>query len=40
MIVGTIVVAVVASLLSPAARRAKIDARLEEDAKKSMSQAD
>ena len=40
VIVGTIVVAVVASLLSPAARRAKIDARLEEDAKKSMSQAD
>lgn len=40
VIVGTIVVAVVASLLSLAARRAKIDARLEEDAKKSMSQAD
>ncbi|WP_347107422.1 TerC family protein [Paenarthrobacter sp. S56] len=40
VIIGTIVVAVVASLLSPAARQAQIDARLEEDAKKSMSEAD
>ncbi|MET3902892.1 TerC family protein [Paenarthrobacter sp. 4246] len=40
VIVGTIVVAVVASLLSPAARQAKIDARLEEDARKSMSEAE
>jgi len=40
VIVGTIVVAVVASLLSPAARQAKIDARLEEDARKSLSEAE
>ncbi|MEJ1115018.1 TerC family protein [Paenarthrobacter sp. CCNWLY172] len=40
VIVGTIVIAVVASLLSPAARQAKIDARLEEDARKSLSEAE
>ncbi|WP_426002567.1 TerC family protein [Paenarthrobacter sp. NyZ202] len=40
VIVGTIVIAVVASLLSPAARQAKIDERLEEDARKSMSEAE
>jgi tellurite resistance protein TerC len=40
VIVGTIVVAVVASLMSPQARQAKLDARLEEDAKKSMSEAE
>jgi tellurite resistance protein TerC len=34
VIVGTIIVAVVASLLSPAARQAKLDARLEKDAKR------
>ncbi|MCX2746937.1 TerC family protein [Arthrobacter sp. MI7-26] len=36
VIIGTIVVAVVASLLSPAANRSKLDARLEEDSRKSM----
>ncbi|MFK0000846.1 TerC family protein [Paenarthrobacter sp. NPDC090522] len=40
VIIGTIVIAVAASLLSPAARQAQIDARLEEDAKKSMSEAE
>lgn len=40
VIVGTIVVAVVASLMSPQARQAKLDARLEADAKKSMSEAE
>ncbi|SDW55824.1 tellurite resistance protein TerC [Arthrobacter sp. yr096] len=40
VIVGTIIVAVVASLLSPAARQAKLDARLEKDAQKSMSEAE
>jgi tellurite resistance protein TerC len=40
VIVGTIIVAVVASLLSPAARQAKLDARLEEDARKSLSEAE
>ncbi|MGO4434322.1 TerC family protein, partial [Paenarthrobacter sp. RAF9] len=40
VIVGTIIVAVVASLLSPAARKAKMDARLEEDARKSLSEAE
>ncbi|MFI2562799.1 TerC family protein [Paenarthrobacter sp. NPDC018779] len=40
VIIGTIVIAVVASLLSPAAKKAQIDARLEEDAKKSMSEAE
>ncbi|GAA2844641.1 TerC family protein [Paenarthrobacter ilicis] len=40
VIVGTIIVAVVASLLSPAARKAHMDSRLEEDARKSMSDAD
>ncbi len=40
VIIGTIVVAVVASLLSPAAKQAQIDARLEEDAKKSLSEAE
>lgn len=36
VIIGTIVVAVVASLLSPGANRSKLDARLEEDSRKSM----
>ncbi|WAH96882.1 TerC family protein [Arthrobacter sp. MMS18-M83] len=36
VIIGTIVVAVVASLLSPAAIKSKLDARLEEDSRKSM----
>jgi tellurite resistance protein TerC len=36
VIIGTIVVAVVASLLSPAASKSKLDARLEEDSRKSM----
>ncbi|HKU29054.1 TerC family protein [Arthrobacter sp. NyZ413] len=36
VIVGTIVVAVVASLLTPAASKSKLDARLEEDSRKSM----
>ncbi|WP_309074423.1 TerC family protein [Paenarthrobacter sp.] len=40
VIVGTIIVAVVASLLSPQARQAKLDARLEADIKKSMSEAE
>ncbi|MCF3141187.1 TerC family protein [Paenarthrobacter sp. AR 02] len=40
VIVGTIIVAVVASLLSPAAGKAKMDARLEEDARKSLSEAE
>ncbi|WP_420181069.1 TerC family protein [Paenarthrobacter sp. TA1.8] len=40
VIVGTIIVAVVASLMSPQARQAKLDARLEADAKKSMSEAE
>ncbi|WOH16796.1 TerC family protein [Paenarthrobacter sp. GOM3] len=40
VIVGTIIVAVVASLLSPAARKAQLDARLEEDARKSLSEAE
>lgn len=40
VIVGTIIVAVVASLMSPAARQAKLDSRLEEDARKSMSEAE
>jgi tellurite resistance protein TerC len=40
VIIGTIVVAVVASLLSPAAQRSKLDARLEEDARKSYSDAE
>ncbi len=40
VIIGTIIVAVVASLLSPAARKAQLDARLEEDARKSMSEAE
>ncbi|MBT2587204.1 TerC family protein [Arthrobacter sp. ISL-95] len=40
VIVGTIIVAVVASLLSPQARQAKLDARLEADATKSMSEAE
>ncbi|UKA57120.1 TerC family protein [Arthrobacter sp. FW306-2-2C-D06B] len=36
VIIGTIVVAVVASLLTPAASKSKLDARLEEDSRKSM----
>ncbi|NQD89588.1 TerC family protein [Paenarthrobacter sp. CM16] len=40
VIVGTIIIAVVASLMSPQARQAKLDARLEADAKKSMSEAE
>lgn len=40
VIVGTILVAVVASLMSPQARQAKLDARLEADVKKSMSEAE
>jgi tellurite resistance protein TerC len=36
VIIGTIVVAVVASLLTPAAAKSKLDARLEEDSRKSM----
>lgn len=36
VILGTIVVAVVASLLTPAASKSKLDARLEEDSRKSM----
>ncbi|MBB6403145.1 TerC family protein [Arthrobacter sp. AZCC_0090] len=36
VIIGTIAVAVVASLLSPAATKSKLDARLEEDSRKSM----
>lgn len=35
VIIGTIVVAVVASLLTPAASKSKLDARLEEDSRKS-----
>jgi tellurite resistance protein TerC len=37
VIIGTIAVAVVASLMSPAASKSKLDARLEEDSRKSMS---
>ncbi|GAA3279232.1 TerC family protein [Paenarthrobacter aurescens] len=40
VIVGTIIIAVVASLMSPQARQAKLDARLEADAKKTMSEAE
>jgi tellurite resistance protein TerC len=40
VIVGTIIVAVIASLISSAAQQAKIDARLEEDARKSLSDVD
>lgn len=40
VIIGTIVVAVVASLLTPAAQKSKLDARLEEDARKSYSDAE
>ncbi|BAS17942.1 uncharacterized membrane protein Mb2742 [Arthrobacter sp. Hiyo8] len=36
VILGTIVVAVVASLLTPAGSKSKLDARLEEDSRKSM----
>ncbi|WP_284981369.1 TerC family protein [Arthrobacter sp. efr-133-TYG-118] len=36
VIIGTIVVAVVASLMTPAASKSKLDARLEEDSRKSM----
>ncbi|MGO4857473.1 TerC family protein [Arthrobacter sp. 2MCAF14] len=36
VIIGTIVVAVFASLLTPAASKSKLDARLEEDSRKSM----
>jgi tellurite resistance protein TerC len=40
VIVGTIIIAVIASLISSAAQQAKIDARLEEDSRKSMSDVD
>jgi tellurite resistance protein TerC len=40
VIVGTIIVAVIASLVSSKAAQAKVDARLEEDARKSMSDAE
>jgi tellurite resistance protein TerC len=37
VIIGTIVVAVIASLASSKASKAKLDARLEEDSRKSLS---
>jgi tellurite resistance protein TerC len=40
VIVGTIIVAVIASLISSAAQQAKLDARLEEDARKSRTGVD
>jgi tellurite resistance protein TerC len=40
VIIGTIIIAVVASLLSPAAKQSKLDARLEEDSRKSLSDVD
>ncbi|MDQ0756537.1 TerC family protein [Arthrobacter sp. B3I4] len=40
VIVGTIIVAVVASLLSSKASKAKLDARLEEDSRKSLTDAE
>jgi tellurite resistance protein TerC len=40
VIVGTIIIAVIASLVSSKAQVAKIDPRLEEDARKSHSDVD
>ena len=40
VIVGTIIIAVIASLVSSGAQKAKLDARLEEDARKSLSDVD
>ncbi|MCE3293867.1 MAG: tellurium resistance protein TerC, partial [Arthrobacter sp.] len=40
VIVGTIIIAVIASLISSAAQQAKLDARLEEDARKSRTGVD
>jgi tellurite resistance protein TerC len=37
VIVGTIIVAVIASLISSKATKSKLDARLEEDSRKSLS---
>jgi tellurite resistance protein TerC len=37
---GTIVIAVVASLISSKASKSKLDARLEEDSRKSLSDVD
>ena len=40
VIIGTIIIAVIASLISSKATQAKIDARLEEDSRKSLSDAE
>ncbi len=40
MIIGTIIVAVIASLVSSKATQSKLDARLEEDSRKSLSDAE
>jgi tellurite resistance protein TerC len=40
VIIGTIIIAVIASLVSSGAQKAKLDARLEEDARKSLSDVD
>jgi tellurite resistance protein TerC len=40
VIIGTIIVAVIASLVSSKSSKSKLDARLEEDARKSLSDVD